>query len=147
MPKRPTRRPGPRRPSPPPDPLDQFQQMMMDRVLEGMDNIMNRVFAETFPPQSTFTPIMTPQPKVKPRSYKPPKPQPSITTLYSILQVHESASPEVITGAWRSLCKLYHPDVVKGHDKKMREINAAYEVLSDPDKRKLYDNHLRSQQR
>lgn len=145
MPKRPTRRPGPRRPSPPLNPLDQLQQMMMDRILEGMDNIMNRVFSETFP-QSTFTPIMTPQPKVKPRSDKPHKPPPPITTLYSILQVHESASPEVITGAWRSLCKLHHPDKVKGHEKQMQEINAAYNVLSDPDKRKLYDQHLKSQQ-
>ena len=61
--------------------------------------------------------------------------------LYQILQVHQSAQPEVIQAAYRRLAQLYHPDVNPSPDatKRMSEINSAYEVLSDPAKRRAYD--------
>jgi DnaJ-class molecular chaperone len=48
------------------------------------------------------------------------------------------ASQETIAAAYKSLAKKYHPDA-GGDTKKMVMINVAYEILSDPDKRKVYD--------
>ncbi len=60
---------------------------------------------------------------------------------YEVLQVSPGAEPEVIEAAYRRLARKYHPDVDKtaGADRRMQEINAAYEVLSDPQKRSEYD--------
>ncbi len=59
---------------------------------------------------------------------------------YEILQVHPQAGPEVIEAAWRKLARRYHPDVNKYPDaeERMKEINIAYEILSNPEKRKQY---------
>lgn len=59
---------------------------------------------------------------------------------YQILQVHHDASPEVIKAAYRKLCTLYHPDVSKNEreEARMMEINEAYRVLSDSEKRTEY---------
>ncbi len=57
---------------------------------------------------------------------------------YAILQVHPKAEPEVIQAAYRRLAAKYHPD--KGGDaEQMKRINAAWEVLGDPQKRREYD--------
>jgi curved DNA-binding protein len=63
---------------------------------------------------------------------------------YKTLEVARAASAEEIKAAFRKLARRFHPDVAKGADKKkaedrFKEINEAYEVLSDPDKRKRYD--------
>ncbi len=60
---------------------------------------------------------------------------------YEVLGVSRSASQEEIKKAYRSLAKKYHPDVNKSPDapEKFKEINEAYEVLSDPQKRQNYD--------
>ncbi|MBH1939564.1 DnaJ domain-containing protein [Mobilitalea sibirica] len=60
---------------------------------------------------------------------------------YKILQVHYLAEPEVIESAYKRLAKKYHPDVSKAKDSdiRMKQINEAYEVLSDANKRKKYD--------
>ena len=63
---------------------------------------------------------------------------------YKTLEVARTASAEEIKAAFRKLARRFHPDVAKGADKKkaeerFKEINEAYEVLSDPDKRKRYD--------
>lgn len=59
---------------------------------------------------------------------------------YHVLQVHHEAEQEVIEGAYRKLCKKYHPDINKTADAelKIKLINAAYEVLKDVEKRKKY---------
>lgn len=60
---------------------------------------------------------------------------------YEILGVSKSASDEEIKRAFRKLAKQYHPDVNKedGAEEKFKEIGEAYSVLSDPQKRKQYD--------
>src|SRR5579862_9288447 len=60
---------------------------------------------------------------------------------YEVLGVARNASDDDIKKAFRRLARQYHPDVNKGKDAEARfkEINEAYEVLSDPQKRQMYD--------
>ncbi|RME82283.1 MAG: molecular chaperone DnaJ [Caldilineae bacterium] len=60
---------------------------------------------------------------------------------YEILGVGRNASPDEIKRAYRRLVKQYHPDIYKGADadERIKEINEAYEVLSNPEKRNAYD--------
>jgi curved DNA-binding protein len=61
---------------------------------------------------------------------------------YATLGVPRDASNEDIRKAFRKLAQKYHPDVAKDKataDEKFREINEAHEVLSDPEKRRKYD--------
>lgn len=61
---------------------------------------------------------------------------------YQILGVDRKASDKDIKSAYRALARKYHPDTNKndpGAEAKIKEINEAYEVLKDPEKRKRYD--------
>jgi DnaJ-class molecular chaperone len=58
---------------------------------------------------------------------------------YRILGVERGADDKTIKSAYRKLARKYHPDVNKGQDARFKEINEAYEVLSDPEKRRRYD--------
>ena len=60
---------------------------------------------------------------------------------YDILGVSENASESDIKSAFRKLSKKYHPDVNNeaGAEEKFKEINEAYSVLSDKEKRQMYD--------
>ena len=62
---------------------------------------------------------------------------------YDILGVSKTASADEIKSAYRNLAKKYHPDINKteGAAEKFKEINEAYEVLSDPTKKSNYDNY------
>ncbi|BCZ18098.1 hypothetical protein NHP190003_13800 [Helicobacter sp. NHP19-003] len=62
-------------------------------------------------------------------------------SLYSTLEVAEGASQEEIKKSYRRLARKYHPDLNKGKEaeEKFKEINAAYEILNDPQKRAQYD--------
>jgi DnaJ-class molecular chaperone len=66
---------------------------------------------------------------------------------YKILQVDPSADPEVIVAAYRRLAIKYHPDTsaVPDAGARMQRINQAYEVLSDPVARAVYDRSRRNQ--
>ena len=62
---------------------------------------------------------------------------------YNVLGVPKNASQEDIKSAYRELAKVWHPDVAenkKEAEEKFKNINIAYETLSDPDKRKQHDN-------
>lgn len=58
---------------------------------------------------------------------------------YKILGVEKSASQDEIKKAFRKLAQQYHPDKPTGDEKKFKEINEAYTVLSNPEKKKQYD--------
>ncbi len=70
---------------------------------------------------------------------------------YDILEVSKNASPEIIEKAYKTLVKKYHPDLQKNEEKnkyeeKIKKINEAYDILSNPEKRKNYDLNLKNTQ-
>jgi molecular chaperone DnaJ len=63
---------------------------------------------------------------------------------YEVLGLQKSASDEEIKKAFRKLAIKYHPDKNQGHkeaEEKFKEINEAYQVLSDPEKKARYDQY------
>ncbi|RVZ47157.1 DnaJ C-terminal domain-containing protein [Helicobacter pylori] len=62
-------------------------------------------------------------------------------SLYQTLKVSENASQDEIKKSYRRLARQYHPDLnkTKEAEEKFKEINAAYEILSDEEKRRQYD--------
>lgn len=70
---------------------------------------------------------------------------------YDILEINRNASPEIIEKAYKTLVKKYHPDLQENdlkikYEEKIKKINEAYEVLSNPEKRKNYDLNLKNNQ-
>jgi molecular chaperone DnaJ len=65
---------------------------------------------------------------------------------YRVLDVQDFADPEVIKAAYRQLARKFHPDLNGGNaeaEERFKEINEAYDILGNPDKRLPYDNTLR----
>ena len=64
-------------------------------------------------------------------------------SLYETLEISDNASESEIKKAYRKLARQYHPDVNKDPkaEEKFKEINSAYEILSDKQKKQQYDMH------
>ena len=59
---------------------------------------------------------------------------------YEVLGIERTASEDEIKKAYRKMSRKYHPDIAGPEfEDKFKEVNSAYEVLSDPDKRRMYD--------
>ena len=58
---------------------------------------------------------------------------------YEVLGVESTAEPAVIKKAYRKLAAKHHPDRAGGDAERFKEVQAAYECLSDPDRRRRYD--------
>ena len=72
--------------------------------------------------------------------------------LYDVLEVSKFASKEIIEKAYKTLAKRYHPDLQEESNKKqaeemMKQINEAYSILSDEQKRKEYDHRLEEEKK
>ena len=64
--------------------------------------------------------------------------------LYAVLGVERSADDKKLKSAYRKLAKKYHPDANPGDkdaEQKFKDVGEAYAILSDPEKRKLYDTY------
>ena len=156
----------PRRPSP----FDAFFDSIIDTVLDRVEDAItpkledlsshiaatvNRQVKSTAKRMRTNYPHKRPRDPRNDRPSRPdsppppprsPRPAPSRLqepTLYDILEVSPRASQETITAAYRALSRVYHPDLNPGGVVKMKELNAAYEVLKDKEKRKAYDRHTK----
>ena len=67
-----------------------------------------------------------------------------VADYYEVLGVPRGATQKDINSAFRKLARKYHPDVNPGDkqaEARFKEITAAHEVLSDAEKRQLYDRH------
>ncbi|KAL6902228.1 hypothetical protein ACP4OV_005104 [Aristida adscensionis] len=64
-------------------------------------------------------------------------------TMYEVLAVDESAGPEEIKAAYRRAARRWHPDACPGGAERFMLAREAYEVLSDPERRRGYDIQLR----
>ena len=58
---------------------------------------------------------------------------------YRVLDIDHAASPSEIKKAYRAAAKKFHPDVSSKNDRKFKQVQEAYETLSDPQKRVAYD--------
>lgn len=59
---------------------------------------------------------------------------------YNVLGINRTASQDEIKKAYRKLAHQYHPDKKGGDEAKFKEVNEAYQILSDPKKKSSYDN-------
>ena len=88
------------------------------------------MFFDGFPFGSGFESFTKPQPKKNVNT----------TRYYDILKVDKKASQEEIRKSYRKLVKIMHPDK-GGNQKDFQDLQTAYDVLSDENKRKVYDEY------
>jgi len=60
---------------------------------------------------------------------------------YEILGIKKDSSDQEIKNSFRRLAHKYHPDKAEGSAEKFKEINEAYQILSDPEKKAMYDQY------
>ncbi|KAL5209718.1 hypothetical protein ABZP36_005341 [Zizania latifolia] len=64
-------------------------------------------------------------------------------TMYEVLAVEETAGPEEIKAAYKRAARRWHPDACPGGGERFMRAHEAYEVLSDPERRRGYDIQIR----
>ena len=64
---------------------------------------------------------------------------------YRILGINQEADPAKIKKAYRHAAKRYHPDISPKDEEKFRQVQTAYETLSDPQKKAVYDEQFTKQ--
>ena len=64
---------------------------------------------------------------------------------YRILGINQEADPAKIKRAYRRAAKRYHPDISPKNEEKFRQVQTAYETLSDPQKKSTYDEQFTKQ--
>ncbi|MGE0200905.1 MAG: J domain-containing protein [Candidatus Melainabacteria bacterium] len=91
---------------------------------------------------------MTTLPTQPPPARETGTPSETVTDFYRLLEIDPAASPEVVNKAYRALVQKYHPDQYHVSKKArmeslMKDINLAYETISDPGRRRAYDRQRR----
>lgn len=145
-PSRPRRRP----PAPPRSPLDRLMDQLTDMAYDTIDQAVDKIQTAWMNQHQTPIPGSGPQSRTRTQPPPPPPPPPRqrpttkpSPSLYNQLQVSPYADAETITAAYRSLAKRFHPDNLQtGSKVRMQEIVAAYEVLSNVTRRKIYDRTI-----
>ena len=141
--------PKKRRRHPPQSPLEQFFSGLKDTVLDFVEDTAYDLHdallraQEEQTRQQARSQVPPPRPGKAPRTGRTQEKAVVTTpTHYSVLGVAQDCPPEVIQAAWKALARIHHPDLPKGNAERMKRINAAYETLSDPKKRRAYDRTL-----
>lgn len=137
-----------------PGPLDNFIDNLLKGLEEAADEFMKDVNKEARRNlrgvERAAREATRPLPKGRKRSQEPRKPPGKgkggpypQKTLYDVLEVSPKASPETLSAAFRSLSARYHPDNKKtGNENRYKDITAAWTVLKDPERRKIYDRGI-----
>lgn len=123
--------------------LERFGAAAQATLLEFVDELVSPHYRAPQQARARHTKVKPPKTAKTPKPAKReryPYPQP---THYDTLQISKTADTEIVTAAWKAACRKHHPDTGHGNAKKMAEINAAYEVLKDPIKRREYDRGIR----
>jgi hypothetical protein len=81
----------------------------------------------------------TPKAKPKPKPPRAPRPAQAHLPLYEVLGVARTATPDEIRTAYRRLARTLHPDVNPHGADRFKQVTEAYDVLSNPDSRAVYD--------
>lgn len=138
------------------DLIDQLTGYAMDFVEDTMESMASRLKAQ-IPRQPAIRrvkgsgkakkgpgtrqkasqgPKHPPQPSARPRA--------SVRTAYTVLGVDPLAPRDLLAAAYKIKARLLHPDTNKAANahEQMQELNAAWEILKDPEKRQRYDRGL-----
>lgn len=139
--------PSRRRRNHPPDPLAKIQRDLARRANKLVGKFIDDLFTR-FTTPIPQTPSPPPPSSQSSRRHSPPPPpwSPKGNTYYVILEVTPFASPDVIHAAWKTLSRRYHPDNKEtGNEVMAKQVNEAWSVLGDAEKKKKYDYALRNE--
>jgi DnaJ-domain-containing protein 1 len=139
----------------PPDPLSDLMARFVEDVLfprmeqefdRLAESMRNEPKSKRLPKQGPYKAQRVHKAQSQPKA-KTHTPNPAYT-YYHMFQIQPTADAEVVAAAYKALAKKHHPDLVQGvqakkeAESRMKVINAAWDVLGDPVKRKAYDRTI-----